>query len=431
MPTLLAVPNVSEGRDRALIEALEGAFSAGEPGCSTATSTPITIALCSPSPPGPASPAAPRLADSLLAGADAAIEAIDMSTYAGLHPAIGALDVCPLVWLDPGDRDAAGSAAGDVGERIGALGVPVFLYGELAATPERRERAYFRNGGLAELWLRMESGELRPDHGPDEPHPSAGATLVTARPPLAAFNVELDSGDVEVARAVAAGLRESGGGLPGVRAIGLRLSRRPRPRSPPTSTTLWARRSLSSSSGCGSWPRRSAPGRSRRSWSASSRRRPWSAIPRTCRFAASTRRGTRSSGAWPSRRRFEPVAQTKKKRRRKHKGTQGGRIDTKRRSRPRSRQEAKAQARSRSSGGKAAAKSTPRRPGEARSNRGLVAAAIFFVAAAGRSSNARSAPSLGLGAFMLIFYIPAGYYIDTMMWRKRERAPAARRAAES
>ncbi len=70
----------------------------------------------------------------------------------------------------------------------------------------------------------MESGELRPDFGPDLPHRRAGATLVTARPPLAAFNVELDSGDVEVARAVAAGLRESGGGLPGVRAIGLVLS---------------------------------------------------------------------------------------------------------------------------------------------------------------------------------------------------------------
>ena len=70
----------------------------------------------------------------------------------------------------------------------------------------------------------MEAGELRPDFGPDLPHRTAGATLVTARPPLAAFNVELDSGDLEVARAVAAGLRESGGGLPGVRAIGLPLS---------------------------------------------------------------------------------------------------------------------------------------------------------------------------------------------------------------
>jgi glutamate formiminotransferase len=70
----------------------------------------------------------------------------------------------------------------------------------------------------------MESGELRPDFGPDLPHRNAGATLVTARPPLAAFNIELDTGDTEIARAVAAGLREAGGGPPGVRAIGLLLS---------------------------------------------------------------------------------------------------------------------------------------------------------------------------------------------------------------
>ncbi len=99
--------------------------------------------------------------------------------------------------------------------QIGGLGIPVFLYGELAHDPGRAERAYFRNGGLGELWLRMESGELRPDFGPGLPHRTAGATLVTARPPLAAFNVELDNGDVEIARAVAAGLREAGGGLPG------------------------------------------------------------------------------------------------------------------------------------------------------------------------------------------------------------------------
>ena len=102
--------------------------------------------------------------------------------------------------------------------------MPVFLYGELASRPGHAERAYFRNGGLAELWLRMEGGGLRPDFGPELPHRTAGVTLVTARPPLAAFNLELDSDDVELARAVAAGLRESGGGLPGVRAIGLSLS---------------------------------------------------------------------------------------------------------------------------------------------------------------------------------------------------------------
>jgi glutamate formiminotransferase len=76
------------------------------------------------------------------------------------------------------------------------------------------------------LGERLRAGELEPDFGPAALHPSAGATLVTARPPLAAFNVELDTGDVEVARTVAASLRESGGGLPGVRALGIGLGER-------------------------------------------------------------------------------------------------------------------------------------------------------------------------------------------------------------
>jgi glutamate formiminotransferase len=224
VPTLLAVPNVSEGRDAARIGLLEAAFTEGallldRHSDADHDRTVFTLAA------GASELAAGEeaLVDALVAGGAAAIDTIDMSAYEGLHPAVGALDVCPLVWLDPADRDAAVGAARSVAERIGALGVPVFLYGELAGGPERRERAYFRNGGLAELWLRMESGELAPDYGPAQPHPRAGATLVTARPPLAAFNVELDSDDVEVARAVAAGLRESGGGLPGVRAIGLAL----------------------------------------------------------------------------------------------------------------------------------------------------------------------------------------------------------------
>jgi hypothetical protein len=112
------------------------------------------------------------------------------------------------------------------------------------------------------------------------------------------------------------------------------------------------------------------------------------------------------------------VAQTKKKRRKKHKGTQGGRIDAKRRPRPRSREEAKAQARSR--------RSTPQRgdaPPTWRSAivRGLIAAVIFFALLLllfGRSAGS----ALALGAVMLVFYIPAGYFVDQMMWRKRERA---------
>lgn len=159
----------------------------------------------------------------LVHGAAEAIELIDISSYEGAHPAIGALDVCPVVWLDQAQREVALSEAIEVADQIAGLGVPVFFYGELARSPERAERAFFRSGGLSELWLRMEAGELRPDRGPHRPHRTAGATLVTARPPLAAFNVMLDSADVELVRHVAAELRESGGGLPGVRAIGLKL----------------------------------------------------------------------------------------------------------------------------------------------------------------------------------------------------------------
>ena len=217
-PTLLAVPNVSEGRDPSQIESLAATFSRGATLLDRHSDpdhgrTVFTLAA------GPA-----PLREVLLSGAEQAIETVDMAAYDGQHPAVGALDVCPVVWIDPADQTAARTEALTVAEQIGGLGVPVFLYGEMATRPEHAERAYFRNGGLAELWLRMEGGELQPDHGPGLPHRTAGVTLVTARPPLAAFNVELDSEDLEVARAVAAGLRESGGGLAGVRAMGLALS---------------------------------------------------------------------------------------------------------------------------------------------------------------------------------------------------------------
>jgi glutamate formiminotransferase / 5-formyltetrahydrofolate cyclo-ligase len=215
---LLAVPNLSEGRSPEAIDAIGRALSQRLE-LLDLHSDPIhnrsvfTLAGA----PG-------ALAEGLVGGARAGIEAIDMSRHQGAHPCVGALDVCPVVYAAAGDREAAARDALDVADAIGSeLEVPVFLYGELATAPQRRERAYFRRGGLPELTRRMQVGELEPDRGPREPHPTAGATLVTARPPLAAFNVELDTADREVAAAVAVELREAGGGLPGVRAIGVEL----------------------------------------------------------------------------------------------------------------------------------------------------------------------------------------------------------------
>ncbi len=216
--TLLAVPNVSEGRDFAALDRLQSALGNEVDLLDRHTDVDHHRAVFTIA--GPAG----DLVTALTALAAAAIREIDMSTWRGIHPAIGSLDVCPVVWTSEHERETAKETALMVAKRISGFDVPVFLYGDLATTDERRERSHYREGGLDSLWQRMTSGELKPDFGPEQPHPAAGAWMVTARPPLAAFNVELDTGEVGIARAVAAAVREAGGGLPGVRAIGLLLS---------------------------------------------------------------------------------------------------------------------------------------------------------------------------------------------------------------
>jgi glutamate formiminotransferase len=108
------------------------------------------------------------------------------------------------------------------------VGIPVFLSADLATRPEHTERAWLRRGGAAGLARRLEEGELVPDFGPPRLHPTAGATIATSRPPLLAFNVDLATDDVELAKSIAAELRESGGGPAGVRALGLYLVERGR-----------------------------------------------------------------------------------------------------------------------------------------------------------------------------------------------------------
>jgi glutamate formiminotransferase len=127
-----------------------------------------------------------------------------------------------VVALDPADRELAQACALQLAQRIGdELELPVFLYGESAPG---RGPAFFRRGGPDELQQRIDAGELRPDFGPARLDERAGAVIVGARRPLIAFNVNLATGDVAIARAIAAVVREKGGGFPGVRALGLSLA---------------------------------------------------------------------------------------------------------------------------------------------------------------------------------------------------------------
>jgi glutamate formiminotransferase len=149
-----------------------------------------------------------ELAQRVIDGAREAIARVDLARHTGAHPRVGAVDVAPIVYLDPAQRGAAIAEALVLADRIGhELEVPVYLYGELAGG---RTRAELRRGGIE---------GIRPDAGPPRLHPTAGATLVAARPPLAAFNVEIDA-PVETAKAIAAEIRT----LPGVRALGLELA---------------------------------------------------------------------------------------------------------------------------------------------------------------------------------------------------------------
>ncbi len=232
-PILLAVPNVSEGRDRATIAAIAAAFADEAQGGAR-----VLDVHCDPDHHRSVFTLAGRpgeLADALLRGARVAVERIDVigrrAQQVGQHPHVGALDVVPVVYLDPDARGAACAEALVVADRIGEeLGIPVFLYGELSGTDpaSARTRAQLRRGGVAALAARMAGTPpaLTPDFGPARMHPRAGATLLAARSPLVAFNLQLaPSASVEDARRVAALIREGGDeGLAGVRAIAVELS---------------------------------------------------------------------------------------------------------------------------------------------------------------------------------------------------------------
>ena len=213
---LESVPNFSEGRDAATLEALR-----------TALSRPARLLDLHVDEDHNRSVFTlvgdeDELAETLVAGVACARDRIYLRRHEGAHPRVGAADVVPIVPIKPEDMGRAKQAALTLAERIGdELSLPVFLYGELAPG---RGPAFFRTGGLEGLRQRVDAGELPPDFGPSSIDERAGAVLVGARGPLIAFNVNL-RGELSAARAIAATVRERDGGFPGVRALGLELPR--------------------------------------------------------------------------------------------------------------------------------------------------------------------------------------------------------------
>jgi glutamate formiminotransferase len=212
---LEAVPNVSEGRSAQATEAIGEAFAKGPRLLDTHSDADHNRSVFT------LAGEAGALVSGLVAGVARACELIDLRRHEGVHPRVGAADVVPVVPLEPAAMEEAKAAALAVAESIGdEVGMPVFLYGEVG---EGRRPAFFRRGGLDELRRRVEAGELESTFGPHEVGERAGAVLVGARKPLVAYNVVLETGEAELAKAVAAAVRESSGGLAGVQAIGLRL----------------------------------------------------------------------------------------------------------------------------------------------------------------------------------------------------------------
>jgi glutamate formiminotransferase len=215
MPQLESVPNVSEGRDSAAVAAIAEAFASGG---ARVLDTHVdayhhraVITLVGDD---------AQLEAGLVAGIGAACRRIDLRRHDGVHPRVGAADVVPLVPLGSGDLGRAIGVARAVGRRVGdELGVPVFLYGALA---DGLRPAFFRRGGLGELSRRVDAGELAPAYGPRSVGAVSGAVLLGVRAPLVAFNVVL-RGSFETAQEIAAAVRASSGGLPGVQALALLL----------------------------------------------------------------------------------------------------------------------------------------------------------------------------------------------------------------
>jgi glutamate formiminotransferase / 5-formyltetrahydrofolate cyclo-ligase len=217
------VPNVSEGRRQDVVQALADAITA-TPG--------VRLLDFSADPSHHRSVftfagEGAALKRAVVALYERALPAIDLREHRGEHPRLGAVDVLPFVPLEGATMGNCVALAREVAAEVAArFDLPVYLYEEAAIRPDRRALEHIRRGQFEGLAARMRQFGWAPDFGPPSPHPTAGASIIGARAPLIAFNVNLATDRLEVARRIAAAVRESSGGLPAVKAMGVSLAER-------------------------------------------------------------------------------------------------------------------------------------------------------------------------------------------------------------
>ena len=223
MAVIECVPNVSEGRrpdviDRlaSSIEHIAGVHLLDRSSDPAHNRSVFTFA-------GDAQP----VAGAVLALFETAVAAIDLRSHSGAHPRLGAIDVVPFIPISGATMtDCVALARTTAAAVASRFKIPVFLYEEAASTDARRNLADIRRGEFEGLAAKLALPEWQPDYGPPRPHPTAGAAVIGARTPLIAFNVNLATGRLETAKAIAAAVRHSSGGLPFVKALGIALEHR-------------------------------------------------------------------------------------------------------------------------------------------------------------------------------------------------------------
>lgn len=222
MAIVECIPNISEGRRQSVLDACANAV----------TNTGVRLLDVTPDPSHnrtvftfAGEPLAVR--NAVLALFDAAVPLIDLRQHTGEHPRMGAVDVVPFVPIEGVTMTECVNMAREVGAEVASRHhLPVYLYEEAASRPARRNLEDVRRGEFEGLAKKMTDAEWRPDFGPDQPHPSAGASVFGARMPLIAYNINLATNRLDVAKKIATAVRHSSGGLRFVKAMGIELGDR-------------------------------------------------------------------------------------------------------------------------------------------------------------------------------------------------------------